>query len=171
MGRETHGPTDKCGRVQKAGEPIGCVPECRNLLLKEDVDSSVVDRRSADVDFVRTPVGRTRRGCHVFGPRALRTFARLAAAAPGGVHTPIDCELSALPPVLLQVSSSESLFRQVHRLSVLLERAGVPTDLHVWPGQVHVFQAATLIPEAQEAIAAMSAWVERAWAAPVAATA
>jgi acetyl esterase/lipase len=124
-----------------------------------------------DVDFVRTPVGRTRRGCHVFGPRALRTFARLASAAPGGVHTPIDCELSALPPVLLQVSSSESLFRQVHRLSVLLERAGVPTDLHVWPGQVHVFQAASLLPEAHEAIAAMTTWVDRAWAAPVAATA
>lgn len=125
-----------------------------------------------DFDLERTPVGRQRRGDAVFGPRAFRTFAQLAVARQShAVHTPIDCDLAALPPVLLQVSSSESLFRQVHRLATLLEEAGTPTDLHVWPGQVHVFQAGTLFPEAAEALQALATWVDRAWAARAAAIA
>lgn len=116
-----------------------------------------------DFDFIRTPIGRTRRGDHVFGPRALRTFGRVVGGAPGSVHTPVDCDLATLPPVLLQVSSSEALYRQVARFADLLEDAGVPTDLHVWPGQVHVFQAASVVPEAIEAVGAMAAWAERVW--------
>lgn len=124
-----------------------------------------------DLDFTRTPVGRRRRGDHVFGPRALRVFTRLATRSPEGVHTPVDCDLATFPPVLLQVSASEALYRQVRRLAELLEGAGVPTDLHVWPGQVHVFQAASLLPEAVEAVAALAAWTDRAWGARAAATA
>ncbi|MDO7866820.1 alpha/beta hydrolase [Nocardioides jiangxiensis] len=118
-----------------------------------------------DFDFIRTPVGRTRRGDHVFGPRALRTFGRVVGGAPGAVRTPVDCDLATLPPVLLQVSSSEALYRQVARFAQLLEEAGVPTDLHVWPGQVHVFQAASVVPEAVEAVGALAAWADRAWSA------
>lgn len=118
-----------------------------------------------DLDLLRTPVGRRRRGDHVFGPRALRTFARIATGHPGGFHTPVDCEHASLPPVLLQVSSSESLYKQVCRLADLLEDAGVPTDLQVWPGQVHVFQAASILPEAVEAVGALAAWCARQWAA------
>jgi acetyl esterase/lipase len=118
-----------------------------------------------DLDFLRTPLGRRRRGDLLFGPRALKTFARIAAGLhPDGVHTPIDCEHATLPPVLLQVSSSESLYKQVCRLAELLEDACVPTDLHVWPGQVHVFQAASILPEAVEAVDALAAWSARQWA-------
>lgn len=117
-----------------------------------------------DLDFLRTPIGRRRRGDHVFGPRALQTFARIARGHPDGVHTPVDCDHAALPPVLLQVSSSESLYKQVCRLAELLEDAGVPTDLHVWPGQVHVFQAASILPEAVEAVHALAAWSADRWA-------
>lgn len=119
-----------------------------------------------DLDFLRTPLGRRRRGDLLFGPRALQTFARIAAGLhPDGVHTPIDCEHASLPPVLLQISSSEALYKQVRRLAELLEAAGVPTDLHVWPGQIHVFQAASILPEAAEAISALAAWSARQWAA------
>ena len=116
-----------------------------------------------DLDFLRTPIGRRRRGDHVFGPRALRTFARIAGGHPDGIHTPVDCEHASLPPVLLQVSSSESLYKQVCRLAELLEEACVPTDLHVWPGQVHVFQAASVLPEAVEAVGALASWTARQW--------
>lgn len=116
-----------------------------------------------DLDFLRTPHGRRRRGDHIFGPRALQTFARLAGCQPDGLHTPIDCEHASLPPVLLQVSSSEALYKQVCRLAELLEDACVPTDLHVWPGQVHVFQAASVLPEAAEAIRALASWSARQW--------
>lgn len=120
-----------------------------------------------DLDLERHPVGCTRRGCHVFPPRAFKVFTRMALAGGGaaGVHAPADCLLPALPPVLLQVSSAESLYPQVCALADELEQAGVPVELHVWPGQVHVFQAATLIPESREAIGAIGRFLEGASAA------
>lgn len=125
-----------------------------------------------DMDLERTPIGCTRRGCHVFPPRAFRAFTTMALRSGGGqVHTPVDCLLPALPPVLLQVSSAESLYPQVCALAEALEAAGVPVHLQVWPGQVHVFQAATLIPESREAIQAIGRYLEAAPAARVRVTA
>lgn len=117
-----------------------------------------------DFDLVRTPLDLRRRGCDVFGSRAIPTFARLAQRKAGlrGLHSPPDCQLAGLPPVLLQVSSSESLYGQVCRLADLLEGAGVPVELQVWDGQVHVFQAARLLPEARQAVSELAAYVERA---------
>lgn len=116
-----------------------------------------------DLDFERTPLDAHPRGCHVFGARAFPTFARLAHGKAGadGLHQPPDCALASLPPVLLQVSSSESLYGQVCRMADLLAEAGVPVELQVWDGQVHVFQAARLLPEAQQAVAEIAAYVER----------
>lgn len=114
-----------------------------------------------DLDLERSPVSRRRRGCTLFGPRALPTFARLVQARGGYPRAPRDCELTSLPPVLLQVSSSETLYKQVCAMHDLLEAAGVPVQLQVWDGQVHVFQAATLLSEAHQAIEQVGDFVRR----------
>ena len=115
-----------------------------------------------DLDYVRTPIGGGRFGCAIFGPRAFRTFSSMAARVSGigGVRTPADCMLSDMPPVLLQCSSSESLYPQVVRMEELLEAAGVPVELQVWDKQVHVFQAARLLPEAGQAIEQIAEFAE-----------
>lgn len=117
-----------------------------------------------DFDLERTPLDLSRRGCDVFGARAIPTFARLARRKGGvrSLHSPPDCQLAGLPPVLLQVSSSESLYGPVCRLADLIEAAGVPVELQVWDGQVHVFQAARLLPEARQAVSELAAYVARA---------
>jgi monoterpene epsilon-lactone hydrolase len=69
--------------------------------------------------------------------------------------------------VLLQVSSAEALYPQVCQFADQLESAGVSVDLHVWPDQVHVFQASLLIPEAAEAIGALARYVTEAFQAKV----
>ena len=115
-----------------------------------------------DLDFDRTPVGRRRRGCTLFGPRALPAFAGVVLSRGGPGRTPVECDLSSLPPVLLQVSSSESLYKQVCHMHDLLEAAGASVELQVWDGQVHVFQAATLLPEAHQAIEQVGSFVRRA---------
>lgn len=112
-----------------------------------------------DLDLERSPVGT--RGCTLFGPRALPTFARLVQARGGFGRTPTECRLAALPPVLLQVSSSETLYEQVCAMHDLLEAAGVPVQLQVWDGQVHVFQAATLLSESRQAIGQVGEFVRR----------
>lgn len=114
-----------------------------------------------DLDYLRTPVGGGRFGCAMFGPRAFRTFATMARRQAGlaGLHTPVDCLLEDMPPVLLQTSSSESLFPQITRMAELLDRAGVPVELQVWDKQVHVFQAIRALPEAQQAVREIGAFV------------
>lgn len=115
-----------------------------------------------DLDLDRTPVGRRRRGCTLFGPRAIPTFARLVLGkATTPLKAPPDCELAAMPPVLLQVSSAETLYKQVCHFHDRLEALGVPVELQVWDGQVHVFQAASLLPEAQQAVQEVAAFVDQ----------
>lgn len=91
-------------------------------------------------------------------------FARLATRRGGGVipHSPADCDLAALPAVLMQASSSETLYSQICGMHELLEDAGAHVELQIWDKQVHVFQAARPLPEAQEAVARIAEYVDRA---------
>lgn len=116
-----------------------------------------------DFDFDRIPFSVGRRGCDVFGPRFKMPFMRLAQRieAEGVLRSPVDCELAYLPPVLLQASSSESLYNQVCHMHDLLEAGGVPVELQVWDKQVHVFQAARPLPEAKQAVDQIAEYVER----------
>ncbi|MEU4812922.1 alpha/beta hydrolase [Nocardia fluminea] len=67
----------------------------------------------------------------------------------------LDAELASWPPILIQVGGTECLRDDATRLADTLSAAGVPCELQVWPGQVHVFQGlAAVVPEARAAIAA-----------------
>jgi acetyl esterase/lipase len=116
-----------------------------------------------DLDLTRTPVLPARRGCDVFGRRAIPTFSKLSTRKAGGTfpHSPADCNHGLLPPVLIQGSSSESLYPQLCRLAEMLEQAGVVTEFQVWDKQVHVFQAARLLPEARQAVSNIAEFVEQ----------
>lgn len=65
----------------------------------------------------------------------------------------LDGNLSGWPPVLIQAGGTECLLTDAEHLAESLAAAGVPCEMQVWPGQVHVFQAlAALVPEARAAI-------------------
>ncbi|MFC4605393.1 alpha/beta hydrolase [Rhodococcus kronopolitis] len=67
--------------------------------------------------------------------------------------SPVDAELGALPPVLIQVGSTEILYPDAELMAQRLTAAGVPVTLEVWDRQVHVFHAAAnLVPEAGRAL-------------------
>ena len=57
------------------------------------------------------------------------------------------------PPMLIQVGDTECLQGDAEEMTASLRAAGVPVQLQVWPGQVHVFQGFGFLPEAREAIA------------------
>jgi len=116
-----------------------------------------------DLDLSRSPLDVSRRGCDVFGRRSVPAFARLATRRGRGVipHSPADCDLAALPAVLMQASSSETLYSQICGMHELLEDAGAHVELQIWDKQVHVFQAARPLPEAQEAVARIAEYVDR----------
>jgi epsilon-lactone hydrolase len=58
------------------------------------------------------------------------------------------------PPVLIQVGGTECLLADAELMAESLRAVGVPHELQVWPGQVHVFQClARFVPEGRHAIA------------------
>jgi monoterpene epsilon-lactone hydrolase len=84
-----------------------------------------------------------------------------------GGASPKDAELdllqadyAGLPPMYIQVGGDETLLDDSRVLESLATAAGVDATLDVVPGQLHTFQmAAGRLPRADEAVAALAAWV------------
>ncbi|MCZ4498718.1 MAG: alpha/beta hydrolase [Marmoricola sp.] len=58
-----------------------------------------------------------------------------------------------LPPTLIQAGGAEMLAADAHHLHDMLAASGTDVRLEVWPGQMHVFQAAArVVPEADLAL-------------------
>jgi epsilon-lactone hydrolase len=105
--------------------------------------------------------------CSMFQPADVATFAVLylnGARAETAEASPLFADLSGLPPLLTQVSSTELLLDDAVRLHRKAERCGVASALSVYPGLPHVWQIFTpLIPEAKTAFAEIASFVGKAW--------
>jgi len=88
--------------------------------------------------------------------------AYLAGADPWDpLVSPLYGELKGLPPLLVQVSTSEMLYSDAARFVEKAEAAGVNVKLETWDDTLHVFQSFGLhaLPEAKEAITSIGAFV------------
>ncbi|MHA2297444.1 MAG: alpha/beta hydrolase [Candidatus Hodarchaeales archaeon] len=76
--------------------------------------------------------------------------------------SPLHADLTGLPPLLIQVSTSEILYSDSKRLFDRAKAAGVDVKLETWDGMLHVFQSFGLqyLSEAREAIANIGDFVE-----------
>ncbi|MFN0090594.1 MAG: alpha/beta hydrolase [Acidimicrobiales bacterium] len=67
--------------------------------------------------------------------------------------SPLEGDLSGLPPLLIHVGDCEVLLSDSERLAEKAKAAGVDVTLEVWPEMTHVWHAlAGLVPEADQAI-------------------
>ena len=116
-----------------------------------------------EADPTRKLKHRNARKCSMFTRGALSVFARYLSEAhvPTGdgnssarvVVSPVDADLSVLPPVTIHASSDELLLPDAELMAERLDAAGVRCDLHLWDGQIHDFPlAADILPEARRAI-------------------
>ena len=100
-------------------------------------------------------------------PEALRTRARdyLGDRDPATpLASPIFADLTALPPLLIQVGSHEILLDDAVRLAARAAEHDVPVQLQVWPEVPHVFQAfAAILDDADHALNAAAAFIRRNW--------
>ena len=77
-------------------------------------------------------------------------------------------DLSALPPVRIDVGDDEILLDDSLRFGERAEAAGVRCDVHVWKGMVHVFPAnIAMLKAATEALDGVGAFLDEAFAGAV----
>jgi len=115
-----------------------------------------------DADPARKLEHPNARRCSMFTRGSLSMFtrylnqARLRAGrgdSDGEVVSPVDAELSSLPPVTIHASSDELLLPDAELMAERLDAAGIRCDLHLWDGQIHDFPlAADILPEGRRAI-------------------
>jgi acetyl esterase/lipase len=87
----------------------------------------------------------------MFPPKAFTALVELVEAAAARnavdgkaeeVFEPLDHIEPGLPRTLIHVSGSEVLLNDARKAAHMLAAAGVPVEVRVWPGQMHVFQIA-----------------------------
>ena len=108
----------------------------------------------------------------MFPPKAFDALVALVARAaakhvvdgePEDVYEPLDHIEPGLPQTLIHVSGSEVLLHYSRLAARRLAAAGVPTEVRVWPGQIHDFQlAAPLIPEATRSLRQIGKYIREA---------
>jgi acetyl esterase/lipase len=86
-------------------------------------------------------------------------------AATHPLASPVYADLTGLPPLLIQVSSTEVLLDDARRVAENARRCGVEATLQVWPDLPHDWQMfAPILPEARAALRDASAFVRARFA-------
>jgi acetyl esterase/lipase len=108
----------------------------------------------------------------MFPPRAFHALVELINEAAGRhvrdgkpeeVYEPLDHIQPGLPRTLIHVSGSEVLVSDARKAAHLLAAAGVPVEVRVWPGQMHVFQlAAPAVSEATRSLRQIGDYIREA---------
>lgn len=108
---------------------------------------------------------RNRKSCAMFTGNEAGAFATLYlhnAPAETEEASPLFADLRGLPPLLIQVSSTELLLDDAVRLQEKASSAGVDVRLSVYPGLPHVWQMwVGLMPEAKMALGEIAEFVGR----------
>ena len=73
--------------------------------------------------------------------------------------SPVFGDYRGIPPLLIQLGEHEMLRDDGLRVAKKARAAGIPVQLEVWPGMVHVFQIRRL-PESREAIKRISDFIQ-----------
>jgi acetyl esterase/lipase len=78
--------------------------------------------------------------------------------------SPLFADLQGLPPLLIQVGSSEVLLSDSTSFAKRAQEAGVDVTLQVWPQMYHVWQfTASFMPEARQAIEKIGEFINKVY--------
>jgi acetyl esterase/lipase len=82
---------------------------------------------------------------------------------PEPIYEPLDHVEPGLPRTLIHVSGSEVLLHDARLAARRLAASGVPTEVRVWPGQIHDFQlAAPVVREATRSLRQIGDYIREA---------
>lgn len=104
----------------------------------------------------------------VIPPRGLGVVAEWGFRVDGTLDpawSPANNDFTGLPPVFIQVGSTETLQADAEQLAQRCAEAGVPCTLQIWDRAPHVFHiGADLLPDARAAIRAIGVFNQQALA-------
>lgn len=128
--------------LRDSGDPLPAAAVCLSPWVDlEGTGESMTAK--AEVDPVVTPDGIAWMAKFYMGDADPRT----------PLISPLYADLQGLPPLLIQVGTSEVLLDDSTRLAECARAAGVNVTLEPWEDMVHVWQFfAAMLPEAREAI-------------------
>ena len=118
--------------------------------------SAVPDEQSGEVGGIQNTV--TNLGASI--------GTALAGADPRHPHaSPLYADLRGLPPLLIHVGDAEVILDDSTRLAAKASEAGVEVSLEIWDEMPHVFPAFAGLPEADQAIEHIGAWLDQRYPA------
>jgi acetyl esterase/lipase len=167
-----HGP----GQIVLAGDSVGGYLSLAlaERLLNEGEQVAAIVCMSPLMQIAKVPkqAHPNLRSDAMFPGKAFDAFVDLIAAAgqrhivdgrPEEIYEPLDHIEPGLPRTLIHVSGSEVLLHDARLGAQRLAAAGVPVQLRVWPGQMHVFQiAAPMVPEANRSLRQIGNYIREA---------
>jgi len=71
--------------------------------------------------------------------------------------------VKAFPPVLLHAAEDEPLAADARDMARLCESCGVPVELKLYPGNLHVFQAVPFSANARDSMCRIGVFLDRHW--------
>ncbi|MFF2554425.1 alpha/beta hydrolase [Nocardia sp. NPDC058058] len=115
-----------------------------------------------DFDCTAKAESPNRRTDVLFSPSAVRRLVDRFLVNDQGCHadSPVDADLRGLPPVLIQVGTTELLRCDAELMARRLAAAGVPCRLQRWDRQPHGFPVFGVLPESGPAIAEMARFIQ-----------
>lgn len=135
--------------LARAGEPLPAAVVALSPILDLSMTAAIPRDRIERDPFAAAVVAR----------KLLLTYADAEAQRDEGLR--IDFRgVHAFPPVLIHAGSREMLGADCTELARRIRGAGFEVEHRVWPGQMHVFQAMTVVfPESHVAIADIARFV------------
>jgi acetyl esterase/lipase len=96
-------------------------------------------------------------------PAQLRAMARSYLGRDGRLDDPrialLDADLSRLPPLLIHAGDHDITLDDAVRLAGSATAAGVSCRLEIWPEMVHHFQVFEELPEAEDSVSGIGAFL------------
>jgi monoterpene epsilon-lactone hydrolase len=137
--------------LRDAGDPLPAAGVCLSPWVDlEGLGDSMTSKADADPIVQKEPM------------------LRMAAAYLGGADprtplaAPLYAGLQGLPPLLIQVGTSETLLDDSNRIAERARAAGVDVTLEPWEEMIHVWQLfAGMVPEGREAIDRIGAFIRQ----------
>jgi epsilon-lactone hydrolase len=136
--------------LRDAGDPLPAAGVCLSPWVDlEGIGESMTTKAESDPNVQRALL-------------AMLSSAYLAGADPrSALAAPLYADLTGLPPLLIQVGTSETLLDDSTRLAAKAEGEGVTVTLRPYEDMIHVFQMFPVLPEAQQAVEEIGAFVRR----------